>query len=115
MSDAEQRQPKDACPHCGKRVSLPWWSLLPSRDRSRLLTCRACGGRFDLTNRCKMTSVMAGMAGMAIATAFPFQWIVNAGHASKASVVFAIAVAVFVVIGAAAAGARLALGFESKP
>jgi len=114
MPAATPTQPKDACPHCSKSVGLPWWKLLPSRERNRVLTCSACGGHFDLSNGCKMASVMSGMAGMALAMTFPFQWIIKAGHASKSSVLAGIAAGVVVVVLAATAAARLTLRLEAK-
>jgi hypothetical protein len=115
MSGAPATRRKDACPHCGRSVGLPWWKLLPSRERNRVLTCSACGGHFDLTNGCKMASVMSGMVGMALAMAFPFQWIIKAGHASKASLLAGMAAAVIVVGLAVTAAARLTLSLEAKP
>jgi uncharacterized protein (DUF983 family) len=106
---------KDACPRCGKPVGLTFWNLLPSRERDRVLTCKACGGHYDLTNASKMASVLSGMAGMAVGMLFPFQWIVRAGHGSRLFVFAGIAVAAMCVGVAAAAGARLMLGLESKP
>ena len=69
------------------------WNLLPSRENNRFLVCKACGGHYDLSNNCRMTSILGGMVGMALGMAFPFQWIVKAGHASKGSIVLGIAVA----------------------
>ena len=40
-----------------------------------------------------MMSILSGMLGMARAMAFPFQWIVQAGHASKGSIATGILVA----------------------
>jgi hypothetical protein len=108
-------RPKDACPHCGKSVGMDWWSLLPSRDNQRVLTCKACGGHFDLSNACKMTSIVGGMVGMAFAMFFPFKWVVSVGHGSKLSVIEGIVVAAMVVVVAATTAARLSLRLESKP
>ena len=105
---------KDACPHCKKSVGLSWWDLLPSRDNNRILTCKACGGHFDLSNACKMASIVGGMLGMALGMFFPFEWIVKACQGSKTSVVEGIAVAAVVVGLAATAAARLTLRLESK-
>jgi hypothetical protein len=110
-----ETRPKDACPHCGKSVGLTVWNLLPSRDNSRFLVCRSCGGHFDLTNGCKMMSILSGMLGMALAMAFPFQWIVKAGHASKGSIAAGIAIAGLSIGVASITAARLGLQLEAKP
>jgi hypothetical protein len=110
----ETTRAKDACPHCGKSVGLSRWDLLPSRENNRVLTCKACGGHFDLSNGCKMTSIIGGMVGMALAMAFPFQWIVRVGHASKLSIAAGIAVAAVSIGLAATTAARLTLALEAK-
>lgn len=109
-----ETKPKDACPHCGKSVGLTIWNLLPSRENNRFLVCQACGGRYDLTNGCKMMSILAGMLGMALAMAFPFQWIVTAGHASKGSIATGILVAGLSIGVASIGAARLGLQLETK-
>src|ERR1700735_1061297 len=48
LSVGPKRSSKDSCPRCGKSVEMSWWTLLPSRDNNRILTCKACGGHFDL-------------------------------------------------------------------
>ena len=111
---SEATRAKDACPHCGKSVGLTMWNLLPSRENNRFLVCKACGGHYDLSNSCRMTSILSGMGGMALAMAFPFQWIVKAGHASKGSLVLGIAVAALSIGAAAITGARLTLALEAK-
>jgi hypothetical protein len=93
---------------------LVWWDLLPSRDNKKFFICKACGGRFELSNACKMASVMAAMLGMALGMFFPFQWIVRAGHGTKLSVVEGIAVAALTVGFASTTAARLALRLEPK-
>ena len=114
MTNQEMTRAKDACPHCGKSVGLSGWDLLPSRDNNRVLTCKACGGHFDLSNACRMTSIISGMVGMALAMAFPFQWIVRAGHGSKGAIVVGIAVAALSIGVATTTGARLTLQLEPK-
>ena len=109
-----ETKPKDACPHCGKSVGLTIWNLLPSRDNNRSFVCIACGGRYDLTNGCRMMSILAGMLGMALAMAFPFQWIVTAGHASKGSIATGILVAGVSIGLASITAARLGLQLEKK-
>jgi len=107
--------PRDACPHCRRPVGLSWWNLLPSRENNRVFTCKACNGHFDLANSSKMASVIAGMAGMAVAMMYPFQWIVRAGGGTKSAVVAGIAVAATVICLAAMTAARLTLRLEARP
>src|SRR5437868_4107482 len=97
MANPSKTLPKDACPHCERSVGLVWWNLLPSRDNKRVMTCKACGGHFDLSNACKMASVVSGMLGMALGMFFPFQWIVAIGHGSKLSLVEGVAAAALTV------------------
>jgi predicted RNA-binding Zn-ribbon protein involved in translation (DUF1610 family) len=108
------KKDRDACPHCGKPVGLSIWNLLPSRDNNRFFVCQACGGRYDLTNGCKMMSILAGMVGMALAMAFPFQWLLRAGHASKGSIAAGIVVAGLSIGLASITAARLGLQLETK-
>lgn len=115
MSNTTTTRARDACPHCGRPARLSWWNLLPSRDNNRVLTCQACSGHFDLSNACKMRSILGGMLGMALAMAFPFQWLVRAGQGSKGSVVAGIAVAAASICVAAVGVARLTLELEAKP
>jgi hypothetical protein len=110
----EATHAKDACPHCGKSVGLSFWDLLPSRENNRVLVCKACGGHYDLSNNCRMTSILGGMVGMALGMAFPFQWIVRAGHASKGSIALGIAAAALSIGVAATSAARLTLALEAK-
>ena len=93
---------------------MHWWNLLPSRERNRVLVCRSCGGHFDLANATKMASVLSGMVGMALAVMFPFQWIVQAGKASKVSIVAGATVVALAVGLVAMAVARLTLKLEPK-
>jgi hypothetical protein len=114
VTTPETKPARDACPHCGKPVGLTVWDLLPSRDNKRFLVCKACGGRYDLTNGCKMLSILSGMVGMALAMAFPFQWILKAGHASKGSIAAGIVVAALSIGLASITAARLGLELETK-
>ena len=61
-----------------------------------------------------MASIVGGMLGMVLTMLFPFQWIVNAGHASKASFAAGIVVAALGVGLGAATGVRLTLQLEAK-
>jgi hypothetical protein len=114
MTTSETTRVRDACPHCGRSVGLSFWNLLPSRENNRVLTCKACGGHFDLSNGCKMTSIIGGMLGMALAMAFPFQWIVRAGHGTKLSIAAGIAVAALSIGFVSTTAARLTLALEAK-
>jgi len=115
MTNEPTAQAKDSCPHCGKSVGLSGWTLLPSRNNNRILTCKSCGRHFDLTNSCKMASMLGGMVGMALAVAFPFAWIIRVGHGSKLYLVSGV-IAVALGFGLASVGmARLALGLEARP
>jgi hypothetical protein len=55
------------------------------------------------------------MLGMALAMAFPFQWLVRAGHGSKGAVVAGIGVAAACICSATVGIARLTLELEAKP
>lgn len=114
MASAELRA-KDSCPHCGRPVGLSGWTLLPSRDNKRILTCKACGGHFDLSNACKMASMMGGMIGMAVAVAFPFGWIIRAGHGSKLFLLLGALVVAGGFCLASVTLARMALSLEARP
>jgi hypothetical protein len=111
---ATNKHAKDACPHCGRSVGLVWWSLLPSRDNKKFFVCPACGGRFVLSNACKMASVVGVMLGMVVGMFFPFQWIVAAGHGSKLAVIEGIVAAALTVGLVSTTAARLTLGLEPK-
>ena len=75
----------------------------------------ACGGRFELSNACKMASVMGGMLGMALGNVLSFSnGSVSAGHGSKMAIVEGIAAAALTVGLAATTAARLTLQLEPK-
>jgi hypothetical protein len=115
MANEQTTPPKDSCPHCGRPTGLSGWSLLPARDNKRVLTCKSCGRHFDLTNRCKMASMMGGMIGMALTVAFPFGWIIGVGHGSKLYLIYGV-LTVALGFGLASVGlARLNLGLEPRP
>jgi hypothetical protein len=80
-----------------------------------VLTCKACGRHYDLTDRSKMGSIVGGMVGMGFGLLVPFQWIVKSGHGSKLSAFVGIAVAALCVGLLATVGARLTLGLERRP
>lgn len=53
-----------ACPHCGKPAGIRWTALLPSNARDRSFACKACGGRYDVSDVCKMASIFGGLLGL---------------------------------------------------
>jgi hypothetical protein len=114
VTNPTKTRAKDACPHCGKSVGLDWWALLPSRDNKRVLTCKACGGHFDLANACKMASIVGGMIGLALGMFFPFEWVVKAGNGSKISIAEGIVMAALTVGLAATTATRLTLQLEAR-
>jgi hypothetical protein len=111
---AANAPPKDACPHCGKRVGLGWWDLLPSRDNKKFFVCKSCGGHYVFANSCKMASVAGGMVGMMLGMYFPFQWIAKAGNASKFSIIEGVLAAALTLGLASVTAARLALQLEPR-
>jgi hypothetical protein len=106
---------KDSCPHCAKPVGLSLWNLLPSSDRRRQLKCRACGLQYDLSDGCKVSSMMGGMVGMGLTVFLLFGRIVAAGHGSKLSIALATAVVLLGFGLASIAAARMTLRLERKP
>ncbi len=86
MTEDAVGRPKDSCPHCGKPVGLSAWTLLPSNDRKRKLLCKVCGRQYDLSDSCKISSMMGGMLGMGLTVLLLFGRIVAAGHGSKVSI-----------------------------
>lgn len=94
---------------------MSWWTLLPSRDNHRILTCKACGGHFDLANASKMAGAMGAMLGMALGVMLPFNWIIQAGNGSKMFIVAGvIAVAACLCLGSIAL-TRITLRLEARP
>jgi len=114
VPNAPLARAKDSCPHCGKPVGLSLWNLLPSSDRRRKLTCRACGRHYDLSDGCKISSMMGGMLGMGLTVFLLFGRIVVAGHGSKAYVALASAVVLLGFGLGAIAVARMTLRLERK-
>ena len=90
------------------------FELLPSNNNKRALTCKACGGKFDLSNGAKMAAVVTGMVGMALGTTYPFGWIVKAGGGSKLAVVTGILAVALCILGGAMGAAWVTLGLEKK-
>jgi hypothetical protein len=80
-----------------------------------VLKCQACNRLYDLSDSCKMSSMMAGLCGMGLAVLLLFGRIVSAGHGSKlyigaATVVVALAFAL-----SAMAVGRITLRLEPRP
>ena len=112
MADQSAAGSKDGCPHCGKAVGLRWWALMPSSDRRRRLTCQACGRHYDLSDSCKISAMMGGMAGTVWLL---FGRIVAAGHGSKLYVAAGSAVVLLGFGLGATASARITLRLEPRP
>ena len=90
------------------------WSLLPSSDRNRKLLCKVCGRQYDLSDSCKISSMMGGMVGMGVTVLLLFGRIVTAGHGSKLYIGLATAV-VLLGFGLSSIGlARLTLRLVPK-
>lgn len=105
---------KDSCPHCGKPVGLSLWTLLPSNDRKRKLSCNVCGRQYDLSDSCKISSMMGGMVGMGLTVLLLFGRIVAAGHGAKLYIALATAVVLLGFGLGALALARLTLRLVRK-
>ena len=88
--------------------------MLPSRDNKKFFLCKSCGGQFVLSNASKMASVVGGMVGMMVGMLLPVQWIANAGHGTKLSIVEGIVVAALTLGFASTTAARFALKLEAK-
>lgn len=89
--------------------------MLPSTDRRRQLKCQDCGRRYDLSDACKVSSIMGGIAGMGLAVLVLFGRIVQAGQGSKLYIGLATIVVVLGFALGAMALARITLRLESKP
>jgi hypothetical protein len=105
---------RDACPHCARSVGLTLFELLPSNNNKRVLACKSCGGKFDLSNGSKMAAVVTGMVGMALGTLYPFPMIVKLGNGSKLSIIAGILAVGLSIVAAAMAAAWLTLRLERK-
>jgi uncharacterized protein (DUF983 family) len=88
---SENPSRRDACPHCGKPAGIRFRDLLPSNARNRAFKCRSCGGLYDLSDTCRIASMLGGLASMFPAI-FLFGRIVKAGNGSKWAVVAGTAV-----------------------
>lgn len=88
---------------------------MPSSDRRRKLKCQACGKQYDLSDSCKMATMMGGMVGMGLTVLLLFGRIIKAGHGSK---LYIGAATIVVMLGfglGALALARLTLRLEPRP
>ena len=87
----ENPSSRDACPHCGKPAGVRWSHLLPTNARNRAFKCQSCGGLYDLSDKCRIASLIGGLAGMFPAILLLGR-IVQAGNGSKWSVIAGTAV-----------------------
>jgi high-affinity Fe2+/Pb2+ permease len=88
---------------------------LPSSDRRRQLKCQACGKGYDLSDACKVSSMLGGLGGMGLTIILFFGRIVKAGQGSKLYIGFGtIAVVLGFALGAMAL-ARITLRLEPRP
>lgn len=114
MATESAPRSRSSCPRCGAPVRLRVWDLLPSSDRRRVLTCPSCHGHYDLSDGCKIASMMAGLIAMGPGI-LVFSRIVRAGHGKGLYVVAGTAVVALAFGVAAIAVARIALRLEAKP
>ena len=113
MTEPVSTRLKNSCPHCGKKVALRIWDLMPSSDRRRVLKCPACSGKFDLSDGCKIAAMFGGLIAMAPGILL-FSKIVRAGHGRAAYVIGATAVVALAFGLTAAATAWLTLRLVPK-
>jgi hypothetical protein len=64
MPDNASVPSRRSCPYCGKGTGLKWWVLLPSNTRNREYKCRACSGKYDLSDTSRIASLFGGMLGL---------------------------------------------------
>jgi hypothetical protein len=99
MVDESPARARHACPHCGKPPGLRWWTLLPSSNARRVLTCLQCRGKYDLSDASKIASIFGGLLGLGPAI-FILGKLVRHGHGA----------AVWTLAGTVAAGATFMAG-----
>ena len=70
---------RDSCPHCGERVRVRPWELLPTKEKV-LVTCRSCGGKSQISGRTRIGGGVAGILGGLLAVALTYRplgkWVV---------------------------------------
>src|SRR3954468_19537109 len=81
MPEPSERS-RSSCPRCGARIRLRIRDLFPSGERNRVLKCPACSGHYDLSDGCRIASMMAGLVAMGPGILL-FSRVVHAGHGTK--------------------------------
>jgi len=57
---------RDSCPHCGQRVKVAAWKLIPSSYGNATVTCAACGKESQVAGRTRIGATLAGTGGMIV-------------------------------------------------
>ncbi|MEA2698890.1 MAG: hypothetical protein QOI66_3161 [Myxococcales bacterium] len=57
---------RDSCPHCGQRVKVAAWKLIPSSYGNATVTCAACGKESQVAGRTRIGATLVGTGGMVI-------------------------------------------------
>ena len=63
---------RDSCPHCGERVRVRAWDLLPTRQKV-LVTCGSCGQKSQIAGRTRIGAGVVGIVGSLVAVALTYQ------------------------------------------
>ena len=78
---------RDSCPHCGERVRVRPWELLPTKQKV-LVTCASCGEKSQVAGRTRIGAGMIGLLAGVLAVALTFrslgQWAAIPGIVSNA-------------------------------
>ena len=87
--------------------------MLPSNNRDRVFACRACGGRYDLSDISKMASIFGGLIGIGPGI-YLLGWMVK-GHGHSAVAVGGGTLLVVLAFGLGSIGLGwLTLRYEAK-
>jgi len=57
---------RDSCPHCGERVKVSSWKLIPSSYGNATVTCAACGKESQVAGNTRIAAGLAGTGGMVL-------------------------------------------------
>jgi hypothetical protein len=57
---------RDSCPHCGERVKVSGWKLLPSSYGNATVTCATCGKESQVAGSTRIAATLAGTGGMIV-------------------------------------------------
>ena len=114
MANEPTERHRSSCPRCGARVHLRLRDLFPSGDRHRVLKCSACGGHYDLSDGCRIASMMAGLVAMGPGILL-FSRVVRAGHGTKLSLLAGTSVVALAFGVSAVLVALLTLRLVPKP